>query len=69
MRGVYGIKHTTKIQNVLIELIERIEKEEEMRAEKMIAERFKNHKCRNCVWGTWQDKNIYCMFSKCFKDK
>lgn len=41
------------------------EKQEEKRAE----EEKEKHKCHGCEWGTWQGNKVFCMFSRCFKEK
>ena len=29
----------------------------------------KNHKCSGCVWGSWEENTMYCMFASCVKER
>ncbi|WP_241475466.1 hypothetical protein [Priestia flexa] len=44
------------------------EEREEEREEKRKREAYEKHKCRRCIWSTWQKEQIVlCLFPRCVK--
>lgn len=44
-------------------------REKEKQQEKRAEEEKKRHKCHGCEWGNWQGNKVFCIFSRCFKEK
>jgi hypothetical protein len=43
---------------------------EEEREEKRRKKAYEKHKCRGCVWATWQKESVVmCLFPECVKEK